>query len=203
MLVAASLLMLPGATTADRKPKQPMTRHSKAKPFVAYAYTATGNLTFLGEEPVAGKTIAADPEVLPLGTRVKISGAGSYSGEYVVGDIGGKIKGHVVDIFMDSHQEAIEFGRQKVSIAVVKSAPATGTRARKAEPIARNSCRGCGRKEPAAMIAIDEAPGSSGGAARNVAARKPGDRLGPRDSREGGSSPAVARLSAFQRTSAH
>mgnify|MGYP003693616699 CR=1 FL=1 len=36
--------------------------------------------------------IAADPRVLPLGTRVRLE-AGAYSGEYVVADTGGAVRG--------------------------------------------------------------------------------------------------------------
>jgi 3D (Asp-Asp-Asp) domain-containing protein len=62
--------------------------------------------------------IAADPRVLPLGTRVYLT-AGQYSGTYVVADTGGAIKGRKIDIWMASHSEAIRFGRRKVSIKVL------------------------------------------------------------------------------------
>src|SRR5438270_11398874 len=118
LLVAASLLMVPCAPSADRKPRQPMIRYEKGK-FVAFAYTSNGK-TVEGVLPVAGKTIAADPSVLPLGTLVRVSGAGPWSGEYRVGDVGGKIKGRKVDIFVNGIREAITFGRREVEIAVLK-----------------------------------------------------------------------------------
>ncbi len=62
--------------------------------------------------------IAADPRILPLGTRVYLS-AGPYSGTYLVADTGGVIKGRRIDIWMGSHREAINFGRRPVSITVL------------------------------------------------------------------------------------
>jgi 3D (Asp-Asp-Asp) domain-containing protein len=62
--------------------------------------------------------IAADPRVLPLGTKVYMS-AGQYSGTYLVADTGGKIKGRKIDLWVPSQAEAIRFGRRKVSIKVL------------------------------------------------------------------------------------
>src|SRR5919199_6448600 len=97
LLVAVSLLLAPAAPAADHKHKQPMNRHERGK-FVAFAYTSNKK-TKEGKPPVPGFTIAADPSVLPLGSRVQIAGAGPWSGEYRVGDVGGKIKGKKVDIY--------------------------------------------------------------------------------------------------------
>src|SRR3954451_22016763 len=91
LLVAASLLQVLTAPAADQKHKQPMNRQERGK-FVAFAYTSKGK-TVEGVTPVAGHTIAADPAVLPFGSRVRVSGAGPLSGEYRVGDVGGNIKG--------------------------------------------------------------------------------------------------------------
>jgi 3D (Asp-Asp-Asp) domain-containing protein len=59
-------------------------------------------------------TVAADPNVLPLGSRIRVSGAGAYSGEYTVIDSG--VKGNVIDIYMASGREARKFGRRKVEV---------------------------------------------------------------------------------------
>lgn len=117
LLVAVSLLLVPCAPSADKKHKQPMSRHEKGK-FLAFAYTSQG-LTAEGRRPVAGTTIAADPEVLPIGSRVRISGAGPWSGEYRVGDVGSAIRGRKVDIFVPDRKEAVSFGRKEVTIAVL------------------------------------------------------------------------------------
>jgi 3D (Asp-Asp-Asp) domain-containing protein len=63
--------------------------------------------------------IAADPRVIPLGSVVQIS-AGKYSGVYTVLDTGKKIKGKIVDLWMPSYREAINFGRQQVKVRVLR-----------------------------------------------------------------------------------
>lgn len=62
--------------------------------------------------------IAADPRVLPLGTRVLIT-AGAWSGTYTVADTGGAIKGRKIDVWVPSSTEARRFGRRTVHIKVL------------------------------------------------------------------------------------
>lgn len=61
--------------------------------------------------------IAADPRVLRLGSKVTLS-AGAYSGDYLVADIGGGIKGRKIDIWVSSCAEARRFGRRTVNISL-------------------------------------------------------------------------------------
>ena len=63
--------------------------------------------------------VAADPQVLPIGSILQIE-AGDYSGIYTVMDTGGVVKGHLIDIYMPDHEEAIQFGRQKIKIHVLR-----------------------------------------------------------------------------------
>lgn len=60
--------------------------------------------------------IAADWDVLPLGTVVYIDGLG----ERVVQDRGGAIKGNAVDVYFEDHDEALVFGRQTVRLYIVE-----------------------------------------------------------------------------------
>ena len=62
--------------------------------------------------------VAADPRVLPLGTRIFIN-AGSYSGSYIVADTGGAVRGKVLDVWVPTCAEAVKFGRKKVSVSVL------------------------------------------------------------------------------------
>lgn len=62
--------------------------------------------------------VAADPRVLPLGTRIQLN-AGSYTGVYTVADTGGAVKGRILDIWMPSCVEAVRFGRKTVGVNVV------------------------------------------------------------------------------------
>lgn len=59
--------------------------------------------------------IAADPRVLPLGSRVYVD-AGPWSGNYLVSDTGGAIKGKKIDIWVPGCSEARRFGRRSVQI---------------------------------------------------------------------------------------
>lgn len=58
--------------------------------------------TKAGTLPVVGFTVAADPAVLPLGTIVHIEGLG----ERMVHDVGAKVKGRHVDVFVATCKEA-------------------------------------------------------------------------------------------------
>lgn len=69
--------------------------------------------TASGTIPVAGVTIAADWSILPRGTVIVVDGH-----EYTVEDSGGAVKGKTIDIYMESHDEAVEFGVQEVEVFV-------------------------------------------------------------------------------------
>jgi 3D (Asp-Asp-Asp) domain-containing protein len=81
--------------------------------FSATAYCLAGR-TALGHGVRRG-IIAADPRVLPMGSRVVINGGG-YSGTYLVSDTGSRVKGKKIDIWMPSCSEARRFGRRSVQI---------------------------------------------------------------------------------------
>ncbi|HKR00593.1 MAG TPA: 3D domain-containing protein [Pyrinomonadaceae bacterium] len=65
-------------------------------------------------------TIAADPRILPYGTRVRLEGMGSgYDGEYLVTDAGTAIKGNKIDVWVPTIHEARRFGRRNVKLTVL------------------------------------------------------------------------------------
>lgn len=84
--------------------------------FTATAYCLKGR-TAMGHGVRRG-IIAADPRVLRLGSQINL-GAGSYSGQYLVSDTGGNVKGRKIDIWMPSCAEARRFGRRTVSVGVL------------------------------------------------------------------------------------
>jgi 3D (Asp-Asp-Asp) domain-containing protein len=84
--------------------------------YMATAYSLRGRTA--SGRPVARGLIAADPSVLPLGTRVRVE-AGSFTGEYVVADTGGAVKGHRIDIWTPTAREAFQFGRRAVKLTVL------------------------------------------------------------------------------------
>jgi 3D (Asp-Asp-Asp) domain-containing protein len=87
-----------------------------AEQYTATAYAFRGR-TATGQR-VAKGIIAADPRVLPMGTRVRLD-AGSWSGEYTVADTGGAIRGRKIDVWVPTTREAFSFGRRKVKVTVL------------------------------------------------------------------------------------
>jgi 3D (Asp-Asp-Asp) domain-containing protein len=84
--------------------------------YIATAYSLRGK-TASGRYVSQG-IIAADPRVLPLGSRVRLE-AGRWSGEYLVADTGGRIKGRKIDIWTPSSREAMRFGRRRVKLTIL------------------------------------------------------------------------------------
>jgi 3D (Asp-Asp-Asp) domain-containing protein len=84
--------------------------------YVATAYSLRGRTA--SGLPVAKGIIAADPRLLPLGSRVKIE-AGAWSGEYLVADTGGLVRGKRIDIWTPSTRDAMRFGRRTVKLTIL------------------------------------------------------------------------------------
>jgi len=102
-----------------------------AQTYTATAYSLRGRTA--SGKPVARGLIAADPRVLPIGTRVRIE-AGEFSGEYVVADTGGMVKGRRVDIWTPTSREAMRFGKRAIRLTVLEFG---GARRRPAQPMPR------------------------------------------------------------------
>lgn len=75
-----------------------------------YGVTASGAIV------EAGRTIAVDSSIIPLGTEVIIDGH-----TYIAEDTGSAIKGNRIDIYFDSHQEALNFGVQYADVYIIKN----------------------------------------------------------------------------------
>jgi 3D (Asp-Asp-Asp) domain-containing protein len=82
--------------------------------FMATAYCLRGRTATGGS--VRRGIVAADPRVLPLGSRIQIS-AGAYSGIYTVTDTGGSVKGRKIDIWMGNCSEANRFGSRSITVS--------------------------------------------------------------------------------------
>jgi 3D (Asp-Asp-Asp) domain-containing protein len=113
-LIACALLppvsALPRSSRTHRRPT--------IRYFIATAYSVEGT-SASGKWSHPG-TVAADRKILPLNSRIRIYGAGQYSGEYTVEDSGAKVGGHHIDVYMLSRAEAKKFGRQLVKVLVLK-----------------------------------------------------------------------------------
>ena len=103
--------MTPAIPAARRR--RPTTLYFTATAFSAEGTGAAGKWSHPG-------TVAADRRVLPLNSRIRIYGAGRYSGEYTVEDTGNRVNGHKIDVFMPSRAEAKKFGRQRVKVVVLR-----------------------------------------------------------------------------------
>lgn len=78
-----------------------------------YSPEVTGRTphTASGTVPCAGRTVAVDPNVIPLGSTVVINGH-----SYIAEDTGSAVKGNVIDVFYDSHNDALNWGRRSVEV---------------------------------------------------------------------------------------
>jgi 3D (Asp-Asp-Asp) domain-containing protein len=72
-------------------------------------------VTYSGTHATEGRTIAVDPEVIPLGSVVIINGA-----EYIAEDVGGAIKGNRIDVFINSHTRALEAGIGQAKVFIME-----------------------------------------------------------------------------------
>jgi len=64
-------------------------------------------ITASGTTATEGRTIAADPSVIPYGAVIYIDGHG-----YTVEDTGGSMIGNHLDIYFENHEDALEWGVQ-------------------------------------------------------------------------------------------
>ena len=71
-------------------------------------------ITASGTKTTADRTIAVDPRIIPLGSKILIDGK-----IYVAEDVGGGIKGNHIDIYFPSHQAALNYGRQYKDVNLV------------------------------------------------------------------------------------
>jgi len=79
----------------------------------ATAYTDT--MTATGIKPYKG-VIAVDPRIIPYYSKVYVPGYGMTTAL----DTGGAIKGNIIDLFFEDRTEALRYGRQRITIYVLK-----------------------------------------------------------------------------------
>lgn len=89
-----------------------------ATAYTAYCEGCSG-ITYTGIDLRSNpnqKVIAVDPRVIPLGSRVWVEGYG----EAIAGDIGGAIKGNIIDVFLQHRDDALNWGRRTVKIRILQ-----------------------------------------------------------------------------------
>jgi 3D (Asp-Asp-Asp) domain-containing protein len=75
--------------------------------------TSSGKMTV--RNPDGLSTIAVDPSVIPMGSKVYVDGYG-YA---IAADTGGAIHGNKIDLFFDSYQETVNWGLRKVKLTII------------------------------------------------------------------------------------
>ncbi len=100
----------PGTTKRARYPVMRME---------ATAFVPESGATAAGTVPHQG-IVAADPAVLPLGSRIRVTGADSYNGIYIVTDTGSKVIGRHIDLCLESAVEAKQFGKKIVRVRLLR-----------------------------------------------------------------------------------
>lgn len=72
-------------------------------------------ITAIGNKPKINRTVAVDPGVIKLGSKLKINNK-----EYIAEDTGGAIKGNVIDVFVATHEEVIKNGVDYMEVKIWK-----------------------------------------------------------------------------------
>ena len=106
--------------------RQAVLRETTAMPSpgARLAFSATAyckGLTTASGVPVQTGVVAADPQLLPVGSVVEIDSLPSrYNGIYTVMDTGPAVQGRQVDVYMWSCNEALQFGRRPIHLTVLR-----------------------------------------------------------------------------------
>ncbi|HEV7732773.1 MAG TPA: 3D domain-containing protein [Candidatus Binatia bacterium] len=119
LFLGATLAVATLVVAGEKEKPPPSTRRS----FDATAYALKGK-TAKGTAARRG-VVAADPKVLPLGSKVRVRGAGPHSGDYTVEDTGRAIKGKDLDIHVPDSKTARSFGRKDVQVEVLERGDGT------------------------------------------------------------------------------
>lgn len=104
----------------SEKKSNPVNNSKRVLTGSATAYTSNGNtLTSTGKKPTQGVTVAVNPNKIPYGTRLCIKSTdGNFQWNGVAQDTGAALKKGtaLVDIYMNSKQDCLNFGRQQVNV---------------------------------------------------------------------------------------
>lgn len=78
-----------------------------------WAYNRPNNVVYgaSGAELIADYSIAVDVDLIPYGEKIIINNR-----EYIAHDCGGAIDGKRIDIYMSSHEKALQWGVQNIEI---------------------------------------------------------------------------------------
>lgn len=84
-----------------------------ATAYSGHGLTSSGRKTL--RDPSGVSTVAVDPTVIPIGSKVYIDGYG-YA---IAADTGGAIKGNKIDLYFNSEEECSSWGRKQVQVKII------------------------------------------------------------------------------------
>ena len=125
LLVVVAALVLAVFTTRTRDSTEEMF-DADGRPRLGTAIRFDATAYCKGDTAAAGVGIrhgiaAADPTLLPLGSVVRVDTPdGRYSGVWTVLDTGPEIQGRELDLYVWNCTEALAFGRQRVSVTILR-----------------------------------------------------------------------------------
>lgn len=119
-----------GQSGQTKQPSRSQDYVGKAQAFTATAYTShcsgCSGITKTGVNlrqsiyHEGKRVIAVDPRYIPLGSIVRVTLSNGSSFEAIAEDIGGAIKGAIIDVAHETTQEAYVFGRQSVEVRLIR-----------------------------------------------------------------------------------
>ena len=126
-ITAVGFVLLYEATIWDSRTAREAAIHDPTKALMAgsrldFNVTAycKGTTTSSGVGVRSG-IAAADPTLLPVGSVVSVgTNDAKYNGVYTIMDTGPKVQGRILDLYMWSCNEALQFGRKDAQITVLR-----------------------------------------------------------------------------------
>jgi len=123
---AVTFALLYEVTTLDSRyaARQAELRDGTPAPGARLRFTATayckGTTTASGVNVRTG-IAAADPDLLPVGSVIQVERLDErYNGIYTIMDTGPSVQGRHIDIYMWSCNDALELGRRKIQVVVLR-----------------------------------------------------------------------------------
>lgn len=114
IMLAVSMMQMPAAVQAKKISSMGLMKISYYCP-CEICSEGYGRKTATQTCAEAGRTVAVDPDVIALGTKLLIDGE-----EYIAEDVGGHVRGEHVDIFVDTHDETIEKGIKYKDVKIIR-----------------------------------------------------------------------------------
>lgn len=126
VLVLIAMLLLIGFSIADTAKAKNGYGRGRNYRVTAYCPCAkccgkSDGITATGTRAKQGRTVAVDPDVIPYGSTVVIYYKKEIVGIYTAEDCGAHIRGRRLDLYYDSHSDALEWGIKKCKVYVFKA----------------------------------------------------------------------------------